>query len=103
MVAGGMNPLVFFIGIVCFFAALIATFVMVGKGIGNPDNKADIQSSIGSILATNGVLCFIMAILSYIYVRANPDVLISFTVIMLFVAFYLSLSSLSVAVLNQVA
>ncbi len=88
---------------VLFFVALIVAFSYTVKALGSADTDADLQATVNAVAGTNAVLIFFMCIVSYLYIRANTDAFIPFTVVMLHANFLLALIAVSISALQKMS
>ncbi len=101
--AAGFQNFGMFLAMVLFGACMITTFIVVSKGISatSPDLAAEMNGAVRTITITNSLMIFGLAIMSFLYLRANTDAFFPYTVIMLHLVLFLSLMGVSIAAITK--
>jgi hypothetical protein len=85
---------------ILFIVAVALTISYTVNGIGNANNSVDLKRAVYTVIGTNSALVFFMGILALLYLRANAEAFLPFTVIMLHVNFLLGLIAVSMSALQ---
>jgi hypothetical protein len=97
----GVSSIFFGIIVIVFFIVAIATFYYISKVIGTKDTSSEIASAITTIAVGNVMLLFILAILSFMYIKANPLMSSTYNLIMIHLSLLFSLTAVSIASIEK--
>ena len=95
-----MTPLLG-LGVALYVAAILYTFITVGKSVGTSDSKKDMSDAITNVTIVNAVLVFVLAGIAWAYIGTNPTAERPYILIMLHVNFLLAIISASIAALQK--
>ena len=97
----GISSIFFGVIIIVFFIVAIATFRYISKVIGSKDTSAEIASALKTISIANVTLLFILAIISFMYIKANPLISPTYNLIMIHLSLLFSLTAVSIASIEK--
>ena len=97
----GISSIFFGIIIIVFFLVALVTFYYISKLIGTNDNAVDVAKAIKTITVANVILLFILGIVSFMYVRANPLVSDTYNLLITHLSLLFSLSAVSIAAIEK--
>lgn len=87
--------------IVILIAGLAGVIYTLGLFVGDKDNLSEIQKKLAIISGSSSALILMLGIFTYLYLRVNPGAFVPFVLVMLFVNLELSLTAVSVSVLQK--
>ena len=90
------------LAIVLFLGATLFMIIQMGILSSQSDSKSDMAKAITSVTIVNSILMLVMAGIAYFYVKANPESLPSYVIIMLHLSLLISVISVSVSSLQQI-
>ncbi len=77
--------------------------IYMGMSAGNTDTRNELQKQLGILTGTNVITVIFLGFLMYYYLLSNTQAIVPFTVVMLSVNLLLSITAVSVAVLQQLS
>ena len=89
------------VGLVLLSVSVSVTYI--GMSAGNSDTRNELQKQLGILTATNVITVIFLGFLMYYYLLSNTQAIIPFTVSMITVNLFLSITAVSVAVLQQLS
>jgi hypothetical protein len=87
--------------IILLVGGLAGVIYTLGLFVGDKDNLSEIQKKLAIISGTSAALILMLGIFSYLYLRVNPGAFVPFVLVMLFLNLELSLTAVSVSVLQK--
>jgi hypothetical protein len=96
-----MDKIVLFFFIISL-GLLSASMILTAMNIGSKDTNNDLRKVMTAIMIMNGLGVAVLTIACFIYLTRNPTYSYQFLMIGMGVAIFLSLTSLSAAVLDRV-
>ena len=86
-----------------FMGSILYTIIAVGKDTGGTDSKTDMAKAITNVTIINAVMILVLAGTAYYYINANQLAERPYILVMLHVNLFLSVLSVSVSSLQQLA
>ena len=87
--------------VLIFAAAVIGTFYVIAKKIGNNDNKNEVRDSMLTVGGLNAGLTFVLLLISFMFTRSSPDLRSGYMFMMLHLNFLLAIMAVSISAIVQ--
>ena len=97
----GVSSIFLGIIVIIFFVVALATFYYISKLIGTNDNAKDVAKAIRTIAVANVILLFILGIVSFMYINANPLGSPQYNLFMTHLSLLFSLTAVSIASIEK--
>lgn len=101
--SGSLTQYIPYVLLVVVLGSVAATVTYLGVNAGNVDVKNELQKHIAILTVTNLLTVVFLGFLLYYYVLSNPGSFFPFTICLLIFNMFLSIMSVSIAVLQQIA
>ena len=88
--------------IVLIVAGLGGVIYVLSTFAGDKNNLNDVQRNMGIITAVTSVMVLLLGVLSYLFIRINPQVFVTLVLILLFLNLEISLIAVSASVLQKI-
>lgn len=97
-----MKSIIPYVLITIVLIGFTASLVLVGQGIGNANTRNELQKWVGILTAVNSIIVVLFGLVLYWYINnIKPESFMPFTLILITFNIFLSLTAVSISVLQQ--